>query len=54
MPDYMLRGGDGYDDVRDQQVLVGPEAGPLMVDGAGEVRRRREVDRSSRAGSRSR
>ena len=31
LPDFLLRGGDGYSMFADRQVLVGPESGPLMV-----------------------
>jgi 2',3'-cyclic-nucleotide 2'-phosphodiesterase (5'-nucleotidase family) len=31
LPDYLLRGGDGYDMFADSPVLVDPEAGELIV-----------------------
>ena len=31
LPDFLLRGGDGYSMFADRWVLVGPESGPLMV-----------------------
>jgi 5'-nucleotidase len=31
LPDFVLKGGDGYTMFAGQQVLVGPEAGPLLV-----------------------
>jgi len=31
IPDYLLKGGDNYTMFTDEKVLVGPEAGPLLV-----------------------
>lgn len=31
VPDYILKGGDGYDMFSGQTVLMGPESGPLLV-----------------------